>query len=91
MGLKMSELTVDGIIEDVKRRNYYCFTIKPSDEDEQHYTPPFNKSPYWGMLAFCFMGRIKTPDLLHRLENRQDAEVIKTEKSGSQLLITEEG
>jgi len=85
----MSELTVDEIIEDVKPKNYYWFSIKPSDEDEQSYTPPVNKSPYWGILAFCFMGRIKTPDLLHRLGNRRDAEVIKTEKSGSQLLITE--
>ena len=87
----MSELTVDEIIKDVKRRNYYCFTIKPSDEDEQSYYPPANKSPFWGMLAFCFMGRIKTPDLLHRLGNRRDAEVIKTEKTRSQSLITEEG
>jgi len=85
----MSEPTVDEIIEDVKRKNYYGFIIKPTDEDEQSYSPPVNKSKYWGILAFCFMGRIKTPDLLNRLGNRQDAEVIKTEKSGSQLLIAE--
>ena len=85
----MNEVTVDEIIEDIKRRNYYWFSIKPKDEDEQYYSPPVKRSVHWAMAAFCFIGKIKTLDLLHRLESRRDAEVTKIEKNWSQLIFTE--
>ena len=88
----MNDITVGDIIEDIKRGNYYPFTLTPEDEDEQTYSPPRKKSTqYWLITAFCLMAKIKTQNLIHRLEMRRDAEVIKTEKKGSQLLITEEG
>ena len=84
----MNDITVDDIIEDIKRGNNYSFTITPEDEDEQIYSPP-RKGQHWLIIAFCVMAKIKTENLIRRLESRRNAEVIKTEKCNSQLTITE--
>ena len=84
----MNDITVGDIIEDIKRGNYYPFTITPNDEDEQIYNPP-RKGNIWLFVAFCYMGKIKTENLIYRLESRRDAKVIRTGKRSSQLVITD--
>ena len=86
----MNDITVSDIIEDMRRGNYYSFTITPEDEDEQIYSPPRKKSTqHWLFVAFCFMGKIKKEDIIHRLESRRNAKVIRTGKRSSQLAITD--
>lgn len=85
----MNDITVNDIIEDIKRGNHYHFALKPTDEDEQDYSPNRKKGGPWLITAFCVMATIKTPNLINRLETRRDAKVIKTEKRSSQLLIGE--
>lgn len=71
--------SVENIIFDIKQGNFYSFTIKPIDEDEQIYTPGKRKNSRWLILAYCFMGTTSTDKLISRLEKRKNAEVIKIE------------
>lgn len=69
-------MKVKNIIQDIENNNYYNFTIKPLDEDEQIYYAPKKINGDWNILAHCFYGKIKTKNLIKRLSNRLDAEVI---------------
>lgn len=73
-------MDVKTIIEDIKNKNFYQFTIEPTDEDKQTYYPPTKKNAYWCILAYCCLGKIKTDRLINRLNNRLDSEVIETKK-----------
>jgi len=73
-------MDVKTIIEDIKNGNMYQFTIEPIDEDKQTYYPPTKKNKSWCILAYCFLGKIKTDRLINRLSNRLDSEVIESKK-----------
>lgn len=72
-------LLLPQVVADIEAGRFYSFAIKPKDEDKQTYFAPTGRQKLWRMMAYCYLAKGPTAQLLKRLKSREGYEGIEVE------------